>query len=576
MKLPPLPSSLRLFQPRSWRPAPLAVLAAVSVAFAACSENFSTGAGSDADSKAELSEGGEGGLGGRGPAETENVGGEVASIECAEGRVLCDDTCINPKTNTEFCGAEGTCTGEAAGTVCFGEERCEAGRCVLACPEGTLICDATCVAPRSDALFCGAEGLCDTAAERGEYCDADEACVAGTCRRWRAPEEIAARDGLSMGTVGSAMNDAGEAIAYWYDAGMNSRRFSRDFGWSETRSFAATSASTNSSVALLGSGEAVLVRSEQNESASLLRHSHLLPEALAWSSFGEIEYAGSVYASYLSALPGPGDSLLVAFIQYGTPGSMWVASRPKNSLLFGQGVQLDASANVYEGCTAGTSNVALVAWQDSEDTVVRASVHAGEGLTPYQQVGDVALGGLSCAAAGSNVLAITSGHRLSRYDFTEEMWQSQVEVLPEGIGAEVVAHESGRLLFVGREVGEAGENLLYNTFDPESETVGEIRELPLGGLAKVDNLVLRTNSAGDVLLVFRGDDEVTEGESDQTRLYATFYEPLLDTWSPVTEVPSYGGAVSSYNVHLDREGRALVVFVDRIGDYSSLWATRFE
>ncbi len=57
---------------------------------------------------------------------------------CAGGEVLCGDdaidgsgsrSCVNPQTNSEYCGATGTCTGAGAGESCAQDSMCVSGVC---------------------------------------------------------------------------------------------------------------------------------------------------------------------------------------------------------------------------------------------------------------------------------------------------------------------------------------------------------------------------------------------------------------------------------------------------------------
>ena len=57
---------------------------------------------------------------------------------CAGGEVLCGDdaidgsgsrSCINPATNSDYCGATGTCTGAGAGESCAQDSMCMSGVC---------------------------------------------------------------------------------------------------------------------------------------------------------------------------------------------------------------------------------------------------------------------------------------------------------------------------------------------------------------------------------------------------------------------------------------------------------------
>ena len=81
------------------------------------------------------------------------------------------------------------------------------------CAEGWVLCDETCIDPRRDLRFCGASGNC-SGMHRGLRCAAYELCVAGSCPgSWQEPEQIYADSSVMSARV--VMNDAGDAVAAW-------------------------------------------------------------------------------------------------------------------------------------------------------------------------------------------------------------------------------------------------------------------------------------------------------------------------------------------------------------------------
>src|SRR5690606_18738220 len=80
-------------------------------------------------------------------ANEECDGGEDCNASCKRGgcdsgQLRCGDsaTCVDPKTNSQFCGASGTCQGDNDGQICAMGSQCSNGECQ--CPNGGVICDS--------------------------------------------------------------------------------------------------------------------------------------------------------------------------------------------------------------------------------------------------------------------------------------------------------------------------------------------------------------------------------------------------------------------------------------------------
>ncbi len=106
------------------------------------------------------------------------------TLSCVHPFVECGNTCIDPKTNNTFCGATPGC-GAGAGTngdTCLATQACGNGTCVNvnACPVGFLLCNGTCVNPLFDRDYCGAQLDCLNA-NAGDDCDLTEECFGGFC-----------------------------------------------------------------------------------------------------------------------------------------------------------------------------------------------------------------------------------------------------------------------------------------------------------------------------------------------------------------------------------------------------------
>ncbi|MGI5830595.1 MAG: hypothetical protein ACOX8U_10595, partial [Bradymonadia bacterium] len=96
---------------------------------------------------------------------------------CSSGEVLCDDECIDPLNNNDFCGAEGACAGNGRGEKCEKGRVCSAGICSANCMIGQILCDEKCIDPQTDNRYCGAtEGDCTD-----KQCGSGKVCSGGNC-----------------------------------------------------------------------------------------------------------------------------------------------------------------------------------------------------------------------------------------------------------------------------------------------------------------------------------------------------------------------------------------------------------
>jgi len=85
-------------------------------------------------------------------------------VACPTGDLLCLNTCVNPATDSQNCGA--------CGNACPGNYVCKASACEKTCPTGDILCLNNCVNPQTDSSNCGACGVA---------CPSNEMCVASAC-----------------------------------------------------------------------------------------------------------------------------------------------------------------------------------------------------------------------------------------------------------------------------------------------------------------------------------------------------------------------------------------------------------
>ena len=105
----------------------------------------------------------------------------ACALTCAPGLVNCGGKCIDPMTDRAFCGASGSCSGAQAGTVCAAGEVCSAGSCSQSWPVGEFACGGKCIDPMTDTNYCGAASDC------GVACGPSAFCYTGSCWSLCAP-----------------------------------------------------------------------------------------------------------------------------------------------------------------------------------------------------------------------------------------------------------------------------------------------------------------------------------------------------------------------------------------------------
>ncbi|MBQ1927093.1 MAG: hypothetical protein II180_13345, partial [Proteobacteria bacterium] len=98
-----------------------------------------------------------------------------------ESFVNCYGTCIDPKSSKFYCGADATCQNY---NECNVDESCVDGNCIsngsqtTKCSGGnSVLCNGTCINPKTSKDFCGANEDCSVSTR----CHDDENCVDGIC-----------------------------------------------------------------------------------------------------------------------------------------------------------------------------------------------------------------------------------------------------------------------------------------------------------------------------------------------------------------------------------------------------------
>ena len=136
------------------------------------------------------------------------------------GQVKCGDTCIDPKTSQKYCGADENCTHY---TSCNeSSQDCIGGTCVNKqvdqpqnCNSGQVKCGNTCIDPKTNKQYCGADANCTHYTTCGDR----YICDSGNCEfdysTVTADEpSFTTDDGISNGISFRIINKTGKNICF--------------------------------------------------------------------------------------------------------------------------------------------------------------------------------------------------------------------------------------------------------------------------------------------------------------------------------------------------------------------------
>jgi Sulfatase-modifying factor enzyme 1/Putative metal-binding motif len=141
-------------------------------------------------------------------AEQCNSANAQCESRCPSDQVYCAGQCINPQANKTYCGASADCQDANAGTDCGSSSLvCSQGSCSTSCGDGLLECDGACLDPKTDSNHCGASKDCK-GVNVGETCGATQTCVAGSCH-----SQSSATPGTSPGRRFAATGGGGCACS---------------------------------------------------------------------------------------------------------------------------------------------------------------------------------------------------------------------------------------------------------------------------------------------------------------------------------------------------------------------------
>jgi hypothetical protein len=125
----------------------------------------------------------------------------TCAATCQPGLVNCSQSCVDPKTSGQHCGATAGCGAGAgsSGTVCPSGQVCTGGTCQTTCLANEVQCDGSCIDPLTNPEFCGAKGSCTTTTgdntdSAGSICPTGEVCSAGACAISCQPSQVKCGD----------------------------------------------------------------------------------------------------------------------------------------------------------------------------------------------------------------------------------------------------------------------------------------------------------------------------------------------------------------------------------------------
>ena len=147
----------------------------------------------------------------------------ACELRCPSGQVICGGKCVDPDTDPNFCGATLDCEGANSGEACGGGEYCVDEQCEPTCPLDYLVCGDKCVDPLGSDEFCGATD-CGNVMTAGETCSTEESCVVGECRafvfEWSSGVQVNAAGTTTdnFQVVGTDAN--GNTLVVWKQFGI--------------------------------------------------------------------------------------------------------------------------------------------------------------------------------------------------------------------------------------------------------------------------------------------------------------------------------------------------------------------
>lgn len=256
------------------------------------SETMGSGSTSDESSETDAT----------GSTDSSTTGDDEGSGDaCSDSEIECGGQCIDPATDSEFCGAHDSCVGAQAGKHCGTGETCQNGECLLSCSMGQVACASECIDPKKHQIFCGASDDCK-GPNAGKSCSERESCKSGMCTiNWGWSPSIFISNTIGLGDARGprvAVEPNGSAVAIWKQFESNEARRSiwsarfRPNNRAWDRAILVENADgecDQPEIVIDGNGHATAVWENDNGIRSRLWSSRLTSGSASWSSTLPIE-----------------------------------------------------------------------------------------------------------------------------------------------------------------------------------------------------------------------------------------------------------------------------------------------
>jgi hypothetical protein len=495
--------------------------------------------------------------------------GDGDGPSCKSNEVACDGKCIDPTSDTDFCGASADCSREDAGSACEDDEVCDDGVCTVVCDEPLLACDGECIDPMTDEDFCGAAGTCQGRPDSGRKCESGEVCLMGDCHGWQAPERVSVLGTGEPSWVGIEVDKDGRALLAWtqvFDDGGSDKdglfvsHSSSAGNWSATEM--ATSASDLSASRLtLGS---LVTTAGGTGFLSVVSNDFRLwgldvDTGGAYSAPESIRVDSSNFVATPNAISSSGAIMLATLGSFGT---LYAAIRPTPSDAFEGTFLPDTSglATAHPRTEAISDSQFLVVWEqgDAGSRSIGWARRSASGWYPQNPpLGDGSADfyapELYSNGDGAAYLTWTQGsaQQIARYDMANDGFipLSGHPSLAQASEVQVVVLANGDAIVLTAE----GSSIAAQKYVAADDSWDELAAVEPSGSGAANTLLSQADDSGNLLLVY-----VQDKSSSGAALWGTRFDAANDSWSE--SVILHDGEVHSQDLAVVPNGDALVAW----------------
>lgn len=302
------------------------------------------------------------------------------------GESTSDETVPGLETGSESEGEGGT------GDVCAIDP--DAPECVERCPvDGEVRCGDTCIDPMTDAEYCGASGTC-SGDEAGETCTGDEVCILGGCKSWGEREFVAPGSHIyDGGSIDQVITEHGYAIVI-YDGAESSvwaTQRSPEGVWTDPHQLSDDSAGgfyARPKIAVDGNGNAVAVWRESSD----MGWARFNARSQSWGSTASLSLAYTYGAPRVFASSPQGDLMLIYDDSIASAGTeAWVRRYDAGASAWYDAERLDrdGTAESSAGYLAfGASENGIVTWSEGSEAFAKRWDASAETWGPVASLGE--------------------------------------------------------------------------------------------------------------------------------------------------------------------------------------------